>query len=212
MAIQRDEARRVGVAFEVVEQAPEGCTCADCGFIKIGSVGLVGGHYVCSPWCARQVIEAGADYMPLGEDQDGRCSSCGVIGCLGECEQGRDVEPPCTGCEGGCLECRELDMRDEPTTAPEDAPEDAPAPGDARALLAGLVEGSRFEVMRRGWGWVLVRVSHVDWFTPGTGTLFEGEPVRRLYVERVTSDGSRGSSWEHDERDAVRLVEVGLFE
>lgn len=77
-------------------------------------------------------------------------------------------------------------------------------------VVASLVVGSRLEVQHGG-RWVLVRVTHEDWITPGAGTLFEGEPVRRLYVETVREDGARGLSWQLGERQPARLVEVGLF-
>jgi hypothetical protein len=213
MALQRDEARRQGVAFEVIEQAPEGTTCADCGFIKIGPVALVAGHYVCSPWCARQVIEGGAEYVPLATDEPERCSSCGLLGCASGCEQGRDDAPACEGCEGGCIQCAELDQRDEPT---EQGPEvEAPevAPGDAPAMLAALVVGSRFEVKRFG-RWLLARVAAESVTVDGAGSLFPSAPVRVLTVETIPADGGRGDAFvmREDRPLPVRLVEVGLFE
>lgn len=82
------------------------------------------------------------------------------------------------------------------------------------AEVLALPVGARFEVKRHhgSFPWCLVEVTHVDLVTPGAGTLFESEPIRRLYVQRVTTDGTRGNSWEHDARDLVRLVEPGLFE
>jgi len=170
-------------------------------------------------------VERGASWDGEDDEHDGagsgpslaRCSSCGEIGCLGDCEQGSGPEgghacdqsrstgrcdcPPCEGCAGGCLECEELNMRDEPTTAATEAEGD---------ITRGLALGARVEVfIGRAWRVCVVVGEYMQ--RDGAGTLFESEPRRVLTLAQVGDDGRAGSAFTLGNGHGVRMVEPGLF-